>query len=171
MRNGYEMVYLPGHHRADSTGCVYKHIVVAEKKLGRLLNDGECVHHLNEIRNDNIEDNLIVFKTIADHTAYHGGCEIELHGDVYVAKMYQNLICPLCGKLKDNNAKMCISCHRISRRKVIRPDYITLFHLICIYPFIQIGKWYGVSDNAIRKWCKSYGLPYKQNDIKLLKGV
>ena len=53
MRNGYKMLYMPAHHRADSTGCVYEHIVVAEKKLGRELKDGECVHHLNEIRNDN----------------------------------------------------------------------------------------------------------------------
>ena len=60
------MLYMPAHHRADSTGCVYEHIVVAEKKLGRELKDGECVHHLNEIRNDNREENLIVFKTIAD---------------------------------------------------------------------------------------------------------
>ena len=28
---------------------------------------------------------------------------------------------------------------------------------------------YSVSDNAVRKWCKSYGLPYKSKDIKLLK--
>jgi hypothetical protein len=25
---------------------------------------------------------------------------------------------------------------------------------------------FGVSDNAVRKWCKAYGLPYKKKDIK-----
>ena len=25
---------------------------------------------------------------------------------------------------------------------------------------------YGVTDNAIRKWCKSYSLPYKASEIK-----
>ena len=33
-------------------------------------------------------------------------------------------------------------------------------------PFLQLGKVYGVSDNAIRKWCKSYNLPSKVTDIK-----
>lgn len=27
-------------------------------------------------------------------------------------------------------------------------------------------KKHGVSDNAIRKWCKKYNLPYKKKDIK-----
>lgn len=30
---------------------------------------------------------------------------------------------------------------------------------------VQIGKKYGVSDNAIRKWCVRNGLPYHLNDI------
>ena len=32
--------------------------------------------------------------------------------------------------------------------------------------FVQIGKKYGVTDNAVRKWCKKYGLPFKAKDIK-----
>jgi hypothetical protein len=27
---------------------------------------------------------------------------------------------------------------------------------------------YNVSDNAIRKWCKDYNLPYRKKDIKML---
>ena len=34
------------------------------------------------------------------------------------------------------------------------------------YSFSQLSKKYNVSDNAIRKWCKSYNLPYKTSDIK-----
>ena len=34
------------------------------------------------------------------------------------------------------------------------------------HPFTKIAKAYGVSDNAVRKWCKSYNLPYKKKDIK-----
>ena len=30
----------------------------------------------------------------------------------------------------------------------------------------EIGKFYNVSDNTVRKWCKSYGLPCKYNEIK-----
>ena len=32
--------------------------------------------------------------------------------------------------------------------------------------FLAIGRYYDVSDNAIRKWCKSYNLPSKVSDIK-----
>lgn len=166
MRNGYEMVYMPSHHRADCTGCVYKHIVVAEEKLGRLLKNSECVHHLNEIRNDNRKENLIVFKTIGDHAAFHHGCEIEMCGDVYVAKTHPNNICPICGRYKDCRAKFCIKCSLIKRRKVDRPCKEELIKLIINNTFVKIGKMYGVSGNTIRKWCKFYDLPYKQEDIK-----
>ena len=42
--NGYVLLYLPDHPRAMSNGCVYEHIVQAEKKLGRFLSDKEVVH-------------------------------------------------------------------------------------------------------------------------------
>ena len=32
--------------------------------------------------------------------------------------------------------------------------------------FTSIAKDFGVSDNAIRKWCASYGLPTKAKDYK-----
>ena len=168
MRNGYAMIYMPTHHRADSTGCVYEHMVVAERKLGRLLKDTECVHHINEIRNDNREENLMVFKTKADHTAFHQGCEIELEVDVYIAKTHPNNICPNCGGYKDYTAKLCVNCSHIASRKVERPSKEVLLELIKTTSFINIGKLYNVTDNAVRKWCKSYGLPYKQKDIKIL---
>ena len=33
--------------------------------------------------------------------------------------------------------------------------------------FTSIAKDFGVSDNAIRKWCVSEGLPSKSKDIKI----
>ena len=30
---------------------------------------------------------------------------------------------------------------------------------------LEVGESYGVSDNAIRKWCKKYELPYKKTEI------
>jgi hypothetical protein len=31
--------------------------------------------------------------------------------------------------------------------------------------FVQIGRDFGVSDNAIRKWCEKFDLPRKKTDI------
>ena len=44
-----------------------------------------------------------------------------------------------------------------------------LKELIQTKTFVDIGKMYGVSDNAIRKWCKNENLPYRLRDIKLIE--
>lgn len=47
---------------------------------------------------------------------------------------------------------------RMKQRKVERPSKEILSTEIVTTSFLQLGKKYGVSDNAIRKWCKSYGI-------------
>lgn len=44
-------------------------------------------------------------------------------------------------------------------------DRVTLKKLIRTKSFVSIGKQYGVTDNAIRKLCKKYNLPYKKTVI------
>lgn len=51
------------------------------------------------------------------------------------------------------------------QRTVERPSREELKQLIRTKPFTQIGKIYGVSDNAIRKWCDFEKLPRKKNEI------
>lgn len=53
---------------------------------------------------------------------------------------------------------------RPNHRKVIRPDKLELETLIQKFPMTTLSKKFGVSDNAIRKWCKCYGinLPNRQ---------
>lgn len=174
----YLAISLPSHPKARTDGYVYIHQLQAEKKLGRYLKDGECVHHINKDKYDNDLDNLIVFKTVSDHTAFHNGCEIALDGDVYIAinKQLKNemgyliKICPICNtNTCYYTSNMCDQCRRIKSRKVKRPSYDELLNLILNKPFVAIGKIFGVSDNTIRKWCKVYGLPTKYKDIKMLK--
>lgn len=44
-------------------------------------------------------------------------------------------------------------------------DRNKLKELILTIPFTKIGKMFGVTDNAIRKWCKKFNLPFKREDI------
>ena len=57
---GYRVVYCPDHPRAWSTGYVYVHQVVAEMKMGRLLEDGEVCHHKDEDKFNNSPENIEV---------------------------------------------------------------------------------------------------------------
>lgn len=76
--------------------------------------------------------------------------------------------CPYCGTKITNSADMCVDCYNRLQRKVERPSREVLKEEIRSAPFLTLGKEYGVTDNAIREWCKSYGLPYKKSEIKLI---
>ena len=54
-------------------------------------------------------------------------------------------------------------------KRIDLPYAVKYKKLILTHTFLHIGKLFGVSDNAVRKWCKKYNLPYKYNDIKQLK--
>lgn len=51
------------------------------------------------------------------------------------------------------------------QRKVERPSKEELEVLIKTESFLEIGRKYDVSDNAIRKWCKDYNLPFTKKEI------
>ena len=53
----------------------------------------------------------------------------------------------------------------LKSRTVERPSREELKKLIREKPFLQIGKMFNVSDNAIRKWCDRMDLPRKKTDI------
>ena len=70
-KDGYIEIYNPNHPNANTRGIVYEHQLVAEKKLGRFLNKGEVVHHIDFNKSNNRADNLIVL-TSSEHTKLHG---------------------------------------------------------------------------------------------------
>lgn len=67
---GYVLVYLPEHHRADSKGRVFQHIVVFEESTGIIVPSDCVVHHINGNKQDNRIENLCLMTTGA-HTALH----------------------------------------------------------------------------------------------------
>ena len=66
--------------------------------------------------------------------------------------------CKDCKKyiISDKRAERCVDCARISGRKVVRPSYQQLQEDMRQMSMVNVGKKYGVSDNAIRKWIKAY---------------
>lgn len=74
--------------------------------------------------------------------------------------------CSFCGVEVSKGAKRCRKCADKHQQTVERPTRDKLKELIRTKPFTEIGKNYGVSDNAIRKWCKIYNLPSKKADIR-----
>jgi Zn finger protein HypA/HybF involved in hydrogenase expression len=69
-----------------------------------------------------------------------------------------------CGQIKLSSSKKCSTCNNTSEkpliRKVDRPSKEELLELLWSQSTLSLGKVYGVSDNAIRKWAKTYGIPF-----------
>lgn len=78
----------------------------------------------------------------------------------------QQHFCCDCGKPISSQANRCVSCAQKNSRKVNRPDRDILKSLIRTKSFLEIGKMFNVSDNAVRKWCDAEKLPRKKAEIK-----
>ena len=71
-----------------------------------------------------------------------------------------------CGKCSSTfqpgraRQKYCTpACSQLGRRKTIRPSKEVLTEEIANFPMTHLGKKYGVSDNAVRKWARAYEIP------------
>ena len=82
------------------------------------------------------------------------------------AQIIEKNYCIDCGKEISPGAERCQQCYGIFKREVERPSREELKQLIRTMSFVSIGKMYNVSDNAIRRWCKSYNLPFSVKEIK-----
>ncbi len=88
--------------------------------------------------------------------------------------LLENLIvlCPNCHSQTDNfsgkNIKKIKLKKNYKEKTIINPpiNKKDLKQKIRTMPFTKIGEEYGVSDNAVRKWCKKYNLPYSSRKIK-----
>lgn len=86
--------------------------------------------------------------------------------EVKPRKKKEQHYCPNCGKAISPDATRCIECEHKQQRRAEWPQKDELKELIRTNSFSSIGKQFNVSDNAVRRWCKNYGLPYKKSEIK-----
>lgn len=87
--------------------------------------------------------------------------EIEINYDCVSYKSDElkllNKNCKFCNNYSGGKIFCSSQCAAEDRRKVKdRPSKKELEELIKTTPFTTIGKKYGVSDNAVRKWAKNY---------------
>ena len=159
------------------------HTIIMERKLGRPLRPKEVVHHIDGDVSNYAEDNLMCFATNSDHVGFHKGNEIYFDDEGVAHCILKSIRingtqykpCPICGELMTHQASMCKNCYSYRSQ---RPSQETLQQdLDTLKRFNLIGQKYGVSGNAVKKWCKQYGiyvkkttdLPHKQNFMRYLE--
>jgi len=114
--------------------------------------------HINGVANDHRVENLrIVCPNCAATFATHCGRKnrrpprtCALCGAEFAAKRSEQKYCSRdCGRRVGARAGL-------ERRKVERPPYEQLMREIAETSYLAVGRKYGVSDNAIRKWVRFY---------------
>lgn len=101
-------------------------------------------------------------------------CNIQLETTGYKTMRTENkpqkkYYCCDCGAEISRGAIRCRICSDKQKQFIVKSiDRNELKQLIRIQPFTKIGEQYGVSDNAIRKWCEKFSLPTKKKDIQKL---
>jgi len=122
-------------------------------------------HSLNELKKEADKCSLLC-----------SNCHRELHyretetrrndrlstGKKNCRKFYKEIQCSVCGKIFKPKSKTQVACckkHRdILMRKANRPARRTLGLDMKKMTWVDIGRKYGVSDNAARKWAAAYSL-------------
>ena len=127
------------------------------------------IHHIDGDYKNNQENNLQVLcpncHSLTEN--YRGANKNKGRDDRLLKVPRRKNYCPDCGKEILQESSYCKSCSaKHVHTKDIPVTRQELKNLIRTTTFISIGKQYGVSDNAIRKWCKKYNLPFRVKDIK-----
>ncbi|MCK4793513.1 MAG: HNH endonuclease [Desulfobacteraceae bacterium] len=68
--DGYVQIFSPNHPCKDKNNYVLEHRLVMEAHIGRSLLPTEVVHHINEVRDDNRIENLMLFPNNGAHLKY-----------------------------------------------------------------------------------------------------
>ena len=136
-----------------NTNRAWEHI---EKELPKTIL--VCANCHREIHQDLIDTDTLT-------TSFDEQRNEEVKQEIENQKTKTVNMCKQCGKPITSQATYCEKCYAESRRMITRPTREQLKKEIRSMSMVKVGEKYGVSDNAIRKWCKSYNLPHKKTEI------
>jgi hypothetical protein len=168
--NGYRVLHDPSHPKAmrceNWAGYVYEHVLVAEQSLGRPLFEDEVVHHLDGDRANNRFCNLMVVHKAQhpkiEHWLSCGAPSVKAKGANRMnsgkPKWKKPSYCDICGRTLQMQQKSRCSAKCRSVGSLRKPPRETLEEDLRSKSLLAVGKKYGVSDNAVRKWMRRYGL-------------
>jgi hypothetical protein len=118
--------------------------------------------HVNGVATDNRLENLrIVCPNCAATLDTHCGRKLRLAGRrcLHCGRAFQpkyqshRYCCRECGQRWDRSH---LRVPRPESRKVDRPANATLKRDLATMSYLAVGRKYGVSDNAVRKWLRGY---------------
>lgn len=168
---------LCGYDKAISA-LEFHHLNQTEKDYG-IASNGTC----HDLEKDLTETKKCILVCANCHREIHEDLyplsfleEKQIYDEEYANQLRQEkqdligkktYFCKECGKeiTRYSESGLCPDCVKSKTRVVNRPSREELKQMIRTMPFTQIGVIYGVSDNAVRKWCKTYQLPQKKTEI------
>lgn len=144
---GYPAVYHPEHEMSNEAGIVYIHRLVVSEHIGRCLESGEHVHHIDgDLWNWSLE-NLKVL-TPSEHAKIHHGNEPVLR------------FCNRCGEeitvtRQERKNRGNVYCNRTCQSKgqevIDWPSYGVLKEKVRRQGVTQTGRELGVSHTTVRR--------------------
>lgn len=140
-----------------------QHIVDEERKQRDILKNKVLLDNgwkVLRISENIVKSNWDVLQLKLEDAIGNNEITFETVGIIKTPKQYQKV-----ERDKNGYSQKQIESAFKQRKVIDRPSREILLQEILEFPFTEVGKKYGVTDNTIRKWCKFYKLPHRKKDL------